>query len=152
MVKCMFGIWLIEDAFTSLLTRVVSRVPLFLYHQTMNILLVGKDEYYFSHSTFVKIHVSTYRCGSGVVNVYDGSCLRTTQRPTLLKSLKHLTTVADQTLFNPTSEMLAISSKRKKAALRLVRTRTYIWNVLPHVCTCNMPCRVLCKHVCGICN
>lgn len=59
-------------------------------------------------------------CGSGVVNVYDGSCLHTAQHPTLLKSLMHLTTGADQTQFNPTSEILAISSKRKKAALRLV--------------------------------
>ena len=66
----------------------------------------------------LQIHV--YRCGSGVVNVYEGSCVYTARRPTLLKSLMHLTTVADQTQFNPTGEILAILSKRKKAALRLV--------------------------------
>ena len=77
----------------------------------------GYGEYMFFKFNFF-IHVC--RCGSGVVNVYDGSCLRTAQRPTPLKSLMHLTTGADQTRFNPTSELLAISSKRKKAALRLV--------------------------------
>lgn len=83
------------------------------------------------------------------MNVYDGSCLRTGQRPIPLKSLTHLTTVADQALFNPTSEILAILSKRKKSALRLVGIIT----MLP-ACTyvCSLSCYVLCKHVCDMCN
>ena len=86
------------------------------------------------------MHLYMHRCGSGVVNVYDGSCLRTAQRPTLLKTLKHLTTTADQTLFNPTSEILAISSKRKKAALKLVWTIKY--NLTCVVYTYCMSCLV----------
>ena len=104
--------------FINFLMRVVSQAPPLLSLLVVTILLVGMDDNCFFQIYILQIHIC--RCGSGVVNVYDGSCLCTTQRPTPLKSLMHLTTEADQTQFNPTSEILAISSKRKKSALRLV--------------------------------
>jgi len=83
-----------------------------------------------------------FRCSSGVVNVYDGSCLHTAEHPTPLKSLKHLTTSVDQAQFNPTGEILAIASKRKKAALRLVRIIDFVCTpVVCYVAYCG-------KHVC----
>ena len=116
---------------TNLLMRVVSQGPPLLSLPAVNISLVGMENKCSSNLNFTN---SLSRCGSGVVNVYDGSCLRTAQHPTPLKSLMHLTTGADQTQFNPTSEILAISSKRKKAALRLVRETSYYKSVTEHVC------------------
>lgn len=126
--------------------RVVSQVPPLLSHPTVNILLVGKNNNFF-FVIYKFIIFCMYRCGSGVVNVYDGSCLRTTRQPTPLKSLMHLTTTADQTLFNPTSEILAISSKRKKSALKLVG-----WIMCDYVYMCSSSCYILCKHVYDMCN
>lgn len=120
--------------------RVVYQAPPLLSLLTMNILLVGMNSDYFVFLLKVSKTLLS-RCSSGVVNVYNSSCLCTAQRPTLLKSLMQLTTSVDQTHFNPTGEILAISSKRKKASLRLVR------KVTAHVV-----CHVLCKHVCDMCS
>lgn len=60
-------------------------------------------------------------CGSdsGVVNIYDDQCLYKTQ-PKPLKAIMNLTTSISKTLFNSTSEILAISSRVKKDCFKLV--------------------------------
>jgi U3 small nucleolar RNA-associated protein 18 len=60
-------------------------------------------------------------CGSdsGVVNVYDNSCLRE-QTPKPIKAVMNLTTSIQQTHFNQTGEILALSSKLMKNGIRLV--------------------------------
>ena len=57
---------------------------------------------------------------SGVVNVYDQSCL-TQAKPRPLKAVMNLTTSISNINFNPSSEVLSISSKEKKSAIKLVR-------------------------------
>lgn len=60
-------------------------------------------------------------CGSdsGVVNIYDDQCLRVTE-PKPLKAVMNLTTSVNQTLFNSTSEILAISSGVKRDCFKLI--------------------------------
>lgn len=60
-------------------------------------------------------------CGSdsGIVNVYDNHCLHQTQ-PKPLKAIMNLTTSVHKSLFNSTSEILAISSRAKKDLLKMV--------------------------------
>lgn len=60
-------------------------------------------------------------CGSdsGVVNVYDNQCLHQTQ-PKPLKAVMNLTTSVHKSLFNSTSEILAISSRAKKDLFKMV--------------------------------
>ncbi|KAL9971505.1 hypothetical protein ACROYT_G017676 [Oculina patagonica] len=60
-------------------------------------------------------------CGSdsGVVNVYDSQCLHQTQ-PKPLKAIMNLTTSVNKTLFNSTSEILAISSRAKKDLFKML--------------------------------
>lgn len=57
---------------------------------------------------------------SGVVNIYDQSCL-TLPKPRPLKSVMNLTTSVGHMMFNPSNEILAISSVEKKTAIKLVR-------------------------------
>ena len=63
---------------------------------------------------------------SGVVNVYDQSCM-TQAKPRPLKAVMNLTTSASEVQFNHTSELLAISSKEKKSAVKLVRDRIGVY-------------------------
>ncbi|XP_020618605.1 U3 small nucleolar RNA-associated protein 18 homolog, partial [Orbicella faveolata] len=60
-------------------------------------------------------------CGSdsGVVNVYDNQCLHQTQ-PKPLKAIMNLTTSVHKTLFNSTSEILAISSRARKDLFKML--------------------------------
>lgn len=60
-------------------------------------------------------------CGSdsGVVNLYDDQCF-TNERPKPLKAVMNLTTAIDQTVFNSSSEILALTSQRKKDAMKLL--------------------------------
>lgn len=62
-----------------------------------------------------------FACGSdsGVVNIYDDQCLRLTE-PKPLKAIMNLTTSIDKTLFNSTSEILAISSREKRDSFKLI--------------------------------
>jgi U3 small nucleolar RNA-associated protein 18 len=53
------------------------------------------------------------------VNVYDNSCLRE-QTPKPIKAVMNLTTSIQQTHFNQTGEILALSSKLMKNGIRLV--------------------------------
>ncbi len=62
---------------------------------------------------------------SGVVNVYDQSCM-TQAKPRPLKAVMNLTTSVNEVRFNHTSELLAISSKEKKSAVKLVRDTLYL--------------------------
>lgn len=55
---------------------------------------------------------------SGVVNVYDGKASSVNQKP--LKAIMNLTTQVDNLKFNHDSQMLAISSRFKKEALKMV--------------------------------
>ena len=68
---------------------------------------------------------------SGVVNVYDQSCL-TQVKPHPLKAVMNLTTGISNVKFNPSSEVLAISSKEKKSAIKLVRQTTPTMINVPH--------------------
>ncbi|KAF9364607.1 U3 small nucleolar RNA-associated protein 18 [Mortierella sp. NVP85] len=56
---------------------------------------------------------------SGIVNVYDRSCL-TTRNPKSLRAIGNLTTSIHTMCFNHDSQILAISSKNRKDQLRLV--------------------------------
>ncbi|XP_031562119.1 U3 small nucleolar RNA-associated protein 18 homolog isoform X2 [Actinia tenebrosa] len=60
-------------------------------------------------------------CGSdsGVVNVYDNKCFNQS-KPKPLKSVTNITTPVDGTLFNSSSEILAISSRFGRDAFKLV--------------------------------
>ena len=60
-----------------------------------------------------------YRSDSGVVNIYDGSCL-SNPAPDPLRSITNLTTSISNMCVNCTSEVMAVSSKKKKGALKLV--------------------------------
>ena len=62
------------------------------------------------------------RARSGVVNVYDSTCL-TEHRPTPLKALMNLTTPCSSLVFNSSTEMLAIASDQAIAGARLVSER-----------------------------
>ncbi|KXS11066.1 WD40 repeat-like protein [Gonapodya prolifera JEL478] len=66
----------------------------------------------------------------GIVNVYNLATAMSSQRPKPLKAVGNLTTSISALTFNATSEMLAISSRAKKDALRLlhVPTRTVFQN------------------------
>lgn len=79
-------------------------------------------------------------CGSdsGVVNVYDDQCLYQTQ-PKPLKAIMNLTTSVSKTLFNSTSEILAISSRVKKDALKLLHLPSL--TVFPNWPTSRTPLR-----------
>ncbi|KAG0241896.1 U3 snoRNP protein [Mortierella sp. GBA43] len=56
---------------------------------------------------------------SGIVNVYDRSCL-TTRTPKALRAIGNLTTSIHTMRFNHDSQILAISSKSRKDQLRLI--------------------------------
>ena len=60
-------------------------------------------------------------CGSdsGIVNLYNESCLHE-ERPKPVRSFMNLTTPVDWMTFNPTSEILGISSQKKASALKMV--------------------------------
>lgn len=59
-------------------------------------------------------------CGSdtGVVNLYDDSCYKSTT-PTPLKAIMNLTTVVHKLEFHPDGQMLALASRVKKNSARL---------------------------------
>lgn len=59
------------------------------------------------------------RSDSGIVNVYSTANLQQ-ETPLPLKALKNLTTPVDDVLFNHDSQLLAMSSRLKKDALKLV--------------------------------
>ena len=56
---------------------------------------------------------------SGVVNIYNRSCL-SVPKPRPLRAVMNLTTSVDNMSFNPSGEVLAISSRLKKSAVKLV--------------------------------
>ena len=56
---------------------------------------------------------------SGVVNIYDETCM-SQSKPRPLKALMNLTTSIDKVAFNHTSEIMAVSSRDKKLAVKLV--------------------------------
>lgn len=60
-------------------------------------------------------------CGSdsGIVNLYSESCLHE-ETPKPVRSFMNLTTAVDWMTFNPTSEILGISSQKKASALKLI--------------------------------
>lgn len=58
----------------------------------------------------------------------------------------HLTTSVDQTRFNPTSEILAISSKKKKAALRMVQ-----WFVMLRICESDISTLTILAYIVSTC-
>ena len=61
---------------------------------------------------------------SGIINVYDSSCLYATQTPKPVKIYKNLTTSITGSKFSPTNEMIAFFSYRNKQAIRLAHTPT----------------------------
>ena len=82
---------------------------------TKNSIAIGPDKYIAVGST------------SGIVNIYERSQLlqassttTTTSYPKPLKVLDHLTTPISNIAFSPCSQLLAISSRWKRDALRLV--------------------------------
>lgn len=81
-----------------------------------------RDEGCLNSTTLAASRDSQYiACGSdsGVVNVYDEQCLHQTQ-PKPLKAIMNLTTSVTKTLFNSTSEILAISSRAKKDLFKVL--------------------------------
>ena len=72
---------------------------------------------------------SYYAVGSvsGVVNVYESPFSSTVSNPTgtPLKSLMHLTTPVDNLMFHPSSQLLSMSSRRKKDSLRMVHMPSF---------------------------
>lgn len=66
-----------------------------------------------------------FACGSnsGVVNLYDGTCLKSTH-PNVIKSFGNLLTPIWEIKFHPSEELMAIASREKKNALRLVHLRS----------------------------
>lgn len=60
-------------------------------------------------------------CGSdsGIVNIYDDNCLKTSRIPKPVKTYKNLTTSISNLAFNSRNEILAFSSHRNSQALRL---------------------------------
>ncbi|CAG8434057.1 10724_t:CDS:10 [Ambispora gerdemannii] len=56
---------------------------------------------------------------SGIVNVYDKSCL-TSNNPSPLKAISNLTTAIHHTKFNHDSQILGITSNSKKGQLKMV--------------------------------
>jgi U3 small nucleolar RNA-associated protein 18 len=66
--------------------------------------------------------ISFFLCSSnsGVVNIYNqDSCLQETN-PKPIKAVMNLVTGATALTFNPTTEILAIASRKMKEAIRLV--------------------------------
>lgn len=65
-------------------------------------------------------------CGScsGVVNVYETKTVLGSAAPQPSKALLHLVTAATSLQFNPTSQILAMSSDEKDGALKLVGSVT----------------------------
>ena len=61
---------------------------------------------------------------SGIVNVYDSSCLYATQTPKPVKIYKNLTTSITGCTFSPTNEILAFFSYRNKQAIRIAHSPT----------------------------
>jgi len=61
-------------------------------------------------------------CGAntGIVNVYEGDVVHKTDTPRPIKVVNNLTTSVDHMAFSPDSQMLAISSKVRNCAVRLV--------------------------------
>ncbi|KAI6659289.1 U3 small nucleolar RNA-associated protein 18-like [Oopsacas minuta] len=62
---------------------------------------------------------------SGIVNIYDSTCLYSTQTPKPIKTYKNLTTSITNLKFSPTDEILAFFSYRNKQAIRLAHTQTH---------------------------
>ncbi|XP_002740511.2 U3 small nucleolar RNA-associated protein 18 homolog [Saccoglossus kowalevskii] len=72
-------------------------------------------------SLAVANHEQYVACGSdsGVVNIYDDSCL-TLKSPKPIKSAMNLVTRVTQSKFNSTNEILAVSSNLTKDAVKLI--------------------------------
>ena len=68
--------------------------------------------------------------------MYDESCLRES-RPKPLRSVLSLTTGVDGMCFNHSGEVLALSSSKKKNALKLVRIWLAAWT---YVVVCGLSC------------
>lgn len=66
-------------------------------------------------------------CGSnsGVVNIYDTEKMMASACPTPMKTVFNLTTSISQMKFNSASEMLVISSRSKRDAIRLVHLPSF---------------------------
>lgn len=58
----------------------------------------------------------------GVVNLYNASTVRSEARPKPLRALLNLTTMVDNLKFNHDGQVLVMSSRMKKDALRVVHT------------------------------
>ncbi|EDQ92370.1 uncharacterized protein MONBRDRAFT_13410, partial [Monosiga brevicollis MX1] len=75
-------------------------------------------------------HVAT-GSDSGIVNIYNSSCLRSTD-PTPVKVIKNLVTQIDNLSFNHDGQLLAMGSRMTKQALRLVHVNsTTVYNNFP---------------------
>lgn len=71
---------------------------------------------------------------SGIVNLYDARMARLSARPKPERILKNLTTRVAKLQFNPSSEILAMSSESKDNAIKLVHVPSrYKQSILPRV-------------------
>ena len=61
---------------------------------------------------------------SGIVNIYDSSCLFSSQTPKPIKTYKNLTTSITRCTFSPTNEIFAFFSYRNTQAIRLAHAPT----------------------------
>lgn len=59
---------------------------------------------------------------SGVVNIYNNEEAKESKAPGLIKELLHLTTQITHLTFNHDSQILAMASRDKRDALKLVHT------------------------------
>ncbi|XP_077984403.1 U3 small nucleolar RNA-associated protein 18 homolog isoform X2 [Glandiceps talaboti] len=88
-------------------------------------------------SVSVAKHEQYIACGSqsGVVNIYDNTCLQKVE-PQPLKAVLNLTTPVTHTKFNSTNEILAISSNFAKNAVKLVHVPSMtVFNNFPDFST-----------------
>ncbi|XP_022130626.2 U3 small nucleolar RNA-associated protein 18 homolog [Pieris rapae] len=92
---------------------------------------------FFDSGCITPSRISMSHCGrllatgtaEGIVNIYDTSELTTTN-PMPLKTISHLTTKITNITFNPTSEMLSVSSSFFPNALKALHIPSY--NVFPN--------------------
>ena len=77
---------------------------------------------------------------SGVVNIYDSSCL-TERRPKPLKSVMNLTSACTTLKFNPASEMLCALSSHSEQAVKMVKKHQCV--CITMVISCSIQGRLL---------